>query len=340
MEKKVTPTSTKTEILKAYNELLNKTQETKPDNPKAEQEKKIKETTVSEAAGLTDEKIIGQISSLKLNLNSTLDKIEDDLTSEYQKLLKIREAIAIEDQRLKDFYQINAGADSLAAILAAQKEKKEEFEREMALKKSEFEEQLKTEKNNRDKETKLWEEKRKETEETLKRQRSREDEEYQYSLQLARKKDKDQYEQKKAMLDKELTQKRESFESEISAREQVVAAAEKELAELRSKAENFHAELEKAVQTAIKETTAQLDKEHKFEKQLLLKDHDGEIKLKNQQIESLLSKIKDLEIQLKQAYSKADNAENNTKEITLKAIQSSGQIKIIEKEETRRKSEE
>jgi hypothetical protein len=340
MEKKITPTSTKTEILKAYNELLNKTQETKQDNPKAEQEKKIRETTVAEAAGLTDEKIIGQISSLKLTLNSTLDKIEDDLTSEFQRLLKIREAIDIEDQRLKDFYQINAGADSLAAILAAQKEKKEEFEREMTVKKSEFEEQLKTEKLNREKESRLWEEKRKETEDSLKKQRTREEEEYQYNLQLARKKDKDQYEQKKAILDKELIQKRESFESEINAREQAVAAAEKELTELRSKAENFPADLEKALQASIKETTAQLDKEHKFEKQFLLKDHDGEMKLKSQLIESLLAKIKDLEIQLKQAYSKAENAENNTKEITLKAIQSSGQIKIIEKEETRRKSEE
>lgn len=332
MEKKLTPTSTKTEILNAYNELLIKTRETKQDNPKAEQEKKIKEATVTEAAGLTDEKIIGQISSLKLTLNSTLDKIEDDLTAEFQKLLKIREAIAIEDQRLKDFYQINAGADSLAAILAAQKERKEEFEREMNVRKSEFEEQSKTEKINRDKETRLWEEKRKEAEESLKKLRSREEEEYQYSMKLVRKKDQDQYEQKKASLEKELTQKKESFESEINAREKSVASAEQELTGLRTKAENFPSDLEKAVQSGIKETTAQLEKEHKFEKQFLLKDHEGEIKLKSQQIESLLAKIKDLEIQVKQAYSKAENAESNTKEITLKAIQSSGQIKFIEKE--------
>ena len=340
MEKKVTPTSTKTEILKAYNELLNKIQDSKQDNPIAEQEKKIKETTVATASELTDEKIIGQISSLKLTLNSTLDKIEDDLAAEYQRLLKIREAIVIEDQRLKDFYQINAGADSLAAILAAQKEKKEEFEQEMSLRKSEFEEQLRTEKLNRDKEAKVYEEKRKEAEESVKKLRSREEEEYQYNLQMARKKDKDQYEQKKSVLDKELAEKKASFENEISAREQSVASAEKELAELRLKAEKFPSELEKAVLSSIKETTSQLDKEHKFEKQLLLKDHDGDMKLKNQQIESLLAKIKDLETQLKQAYSKAENAENNTKEITLKAIQSSGQIKIFEKEDNRRKSEE
>ena len=340
MEKKVTPTSTKTEILKAYNELLNKIQESKQDNPKAEQEKKLKETTVETAAGLTDEKIIGQISSLKLNLNSTLDKIEDDLAAEYQKLLKIREAIAIEDQRLKDFYQINAGTDSLAAILAAQKEKKEEFDREMTIRKSEFEEQLKSEKFNRDKETKLWEEKRKEAEESLKKQRSREEEEYQYNLQLTRKKDKDQYDQKKAILEKELAEKKISFENEINSREQTVAAAENELAGLRLKADKFPADLEKAVQATVKETTGKLDKEHDFEMQLILKDHEGEMKLKNQQIESLLARIKDLENQLKQAYAKAENAENNSKEITLKAIQSSGQIKIVEKEDSRRKQEE
>ncbi|HPM88456.1 MAG TPA: hypothetical protein PKX27_10760 [Bacteroidales bacterium] len=340
MEKKLSLTSTKSEILNAYNELVKKIQESKQENPKAEQEKKVKETTVETAAKLTDEEIIGAISALKLSLNSKLDKIEDDLTTERQKLAKIREAISVEDQRLKDLYQINAGADSLAAILAAQKEKKEEFEREMADRKNELEEQIKQEKLNRDKETKLWEEKRKEAEEALKKQRTREEEEYKYNLQLARKKDKDEYEQKKAKLEQELIQKMESFESGIKVREQTVAAAEKELAELRLKAESFPSELEKAVQEAINETTARLEKDYKFEKQLLLKDHEGEIKLKNQQIESLMAKIKDLELQLKQAYSKAENAENNSKEITLKAIQSSGQIKIIEKEEPRRKGEE
>jgi len=340
MEKKVTPSSTKTEIINAYNQLLGKIQESKQDNPKNEQEKKIRDTTVNEAADLSDEKIIGQISTLKLTLNSTLDKIEDDLIIEFERLLKIREAISIEDQRLKDFYQINAGVDSLAVILAVQKEKKEDFDREMAMKNGEFEEELKTQKLNRDKEVKLWEEKRKESEELLKKQRSREEEEYKYNLQLARKKDQDLYEQKKTKQEKELVEKKETFEIEISSREQIVASAEKELTELRSKAEKFPAEMEKAIQASIKETTAYFDKEHKFDKQLVLKDHDGEMKLKNQQIESLQARIKDLEIQLKQAYTKAENSENNTKEITIKAIQSSGQIKIIEKEDPRRKSEE
>ncbi len=340
MDKKISPVNTKTEILNAYNDLLQKIQETKQDNPKTEQEKKIKETTVTSATNLSDEKIIGQISTLKLSLNTTLDKIEDDLSDEYKKLKGIREAISIEEQRLKDFYQINAGADSLAAVLAAQKVKKEEFENEMATRRGEFDEEMKMEKLNREKESKLWDEKRKEQDENLKKQRTREEEEFQYNIQLTRKKEKDQYEQKKNLLEKELTEKRISFENEINAREQAVAAVEKELSELRQKSEKYPADLEKSIQAAIKETTNQLDKDHKFDKQLLLKEHEGEIKLKNQQLESLQLRIKDMETQLKQAYAKAENAESNTKEITLKAIQSSGQIKFIEKEDGRRKGEE
>ena len=75
---------------------------------------------------LTDEEIIGAISAIQLSLNSNWirSRTIDNRTPETG---KIREAISVEDQRPKDLYQIN-GADSLAAILAAQKEKKE-FER-------------------------------------------------------------------------------------------------------------------------------------------------------------------------------------------------------------------
>jgi hypothetical protein len=340
MEKKVSATSTKTEILNAYNSLLEKIEQTKQDNPKVEQERKDKVAIVESSTSLSDEKIISQISTLKLTLNTTLDKIEDDLSGEYQRLKKIREAIVIEEQRLKDLYQINAGADSLAAIIASQKELKEEFEKEMTQKRKEFEEELKSEKANREKDTKAWEEKRKELDENLKKQRTREEEEYQYNLQLASKKDKDQYEQNKVLLEKELTDKRELFESEIKLREQALASAEKELTDLRINAEKFPAELEKAVQSAVKETSAQLEKDHKFEKQLTQKEHENNMKLRSQQIESLQTRIKDLESQLKQAYIKTESAESNTKEITLKAIQSSGQIRIIEKEDTKRKSED
>jgi hypothetical protein len=124
MEKKLSTASTKTEILNAYNELLSSIKLRKTIIPELNRKEKSGKKTVKAATGISDEKIIGQISALKLALNTSLDKIEDDLSSEYLRLKKIREAISIEEQRLSDLYQINAGADSLAAIISAQKEKK------------------------------------------------------------------------------------------------------------------------------------------------------------------------------------------------------------------------
>jgi hypothetical protein len=331
MDKKVSTTSTKTEILNAYTELLEKVNESKQDNPKTEQEKKVRESTVALASALSDEKIIGQISTLKLTVNSSLDKIEDDLAGEYQKLVKIKDAIAIEEQRLSDYYQINAGADSLAVILAIQKEKKAEFENEISTRRREFEEEIRIVRLKWEKEGKEVEEKRKELEDSIKKQRVREEEEYQYNLQLTRKKDKDLYEQKKVSLEKDLTEKRELFENEIKSREQAVMMTENELKDVRARVERFPAELEQAIQAAVKENNTRLDRDYKFEKQLSAKEHESEIKLKGQQLESLQLRIKDLEAQLKQAQAKVENSELNTKEITLKAIESSGQIKFIEK---------
>jgi hypothetical protein len=57
MEKKISLTNTKSEILNAYNELLKRIQDSKQESPKAEQEKKVKEATVEGAAKLTDEEI-------------------------------------------------------------------------------------------------------------------------------------------------------------------------------------------------------------------------------------------------------------------------------------------
>ncbi len=320
MEKKISSTGTKNEILNAYNELLERIKQSKQDIPIAMQEKKSREETMAIVSDISDEKIIQQISALKVEISTLLDKLEEGLIGEIRKLNKIKEASLLEEKRLNELYQINAEADSLAAILGAQKEKKQEFDNEMAEKRKMYETKLKE-----------LEDKHKELELELKKKREREEEEYQYNLQLTRKKEKDIYDQKKATLEKELNEKRITFENEIKSREQALKEAETELADLRKKAESFSTELEKAVQNAIKETTAKLEKEYKFEAQLKLKEHEGEVKLKNIYIESLQAKIKDLEAQLKQALQKAESAEQNTKEITIKAIENSGQVKIVEK---------
>ena len=175
---------------------------------------------------------------------------------------------------------------------------------------------------------------RKEEEEELKKQRKREEEEYNYALQQKRKIDADQYEEKKSRLEKELKDKKESFEQEFKARELAISESENELKELRSKVEEFPAILTKEVDQAVKTATDNLKKEYDYQALLKKKEYESDLKLNSQTIQNLQNRIKDLELQLKQAYTKIDASENNVKDITIKAIESSAASRLTDQQKS------
>lgn len=334
--------NTKNEILEAYEELLVKQQEKKTDEPKKVQELQKQETVVRNASGLSTESIVKEVSGLKVNLSSSLDKLSEGFIAEFHKFEELQKAIQIEKQQLQDLYQLSASTDSLSVMLLAQKEKKEQFELEMANRRKELEDQIKTEKTQFETEMaerkltwkKLQEDlqlKQKEETEQLQKNRKREEEEYGYALKINRKKETDLYEEKKDKLEKELADKKAAFEKDFAERELNIKQAESELNELRKKNVAFPAELEKAVKVAVESATEKLETNYKFEKELREREVSGELKLKTQIIETLQSKIKDMEASLKDYAQKAMSAEASVKDIALRAIDSSAKVFYQEK---------
>ncbi len=299
MEPKVTSQNTKKQILEAYNELLENIQEEEK-APEQEKKEKSEKATVEKAGKLSPEKIYESIASLKSSVNNTLEDAENKMKQVFDEFENLKNAVAIEKKQLEEVYQISANADSLNALLQAQKKKKETFEEEMEQKKAQ------------------WEAEEKEKE----KQRQREEEDYQYNLKKKRQKEQDAYEEKKEKQEKELKEKKVAFEAEISEREARVKAAEEELAELRTKAAEFPKILEKEIEKARKETTEALKKEFEFEKKLEESNNNADIKLKDQVIESLKEKNKELQQSLGQLSQKAVTAEEGLKEIAMKALES------------------
>jgi hypothetical protein len=224
----------------------------------------------------------------------------------------------------------------------AQKEKKEQFELEMANRSRELEEQIKSEKAQFETEMaerklnlkKLQEDtqsKQKEEAEQLQKNRKREEEEYVYTLKINRKKETDLYEEKKEKLEKELADKKAAFEKDFAEREMNIKQAESELNELRKINATFPAEMEKAVKAAVASATEKLETNYRFEKELREREVSGELKLKTQIIETLQSKIKDMEAALKDYAQKAMSAEASVKDIALRAIDSSSKVFYPEK---------
>ena len=351
MEPEISLKNTKNEILAAYEETLKKIQTQKNTEPKQVQEEKRQQETIKKASDNTTEGIVNGITTLKLNVAKELDKLSELLTAEFKKLEDIQIAIRLEKHNLEDLYQVTANADSLAAMIQSQKEKKALFEAEMADKRTAFEEKMKADKLNFDEKIKTesesfetsmkaqkelwkieqqkWAEQQKEIKEKSDKERKREEEEYAYNLKLTRKKESDLYEEKKIRIEKELTEKKITFDKEIASREAEVVSAENELKELRAKTAAFPSEIEKAVATTVKSATEKLQAEFRFEKELTAKQTEGDIKLKEQIIDTLKSKINDMDAIISELSKKAVTAETSVKDIAMKAIESSGKMQLI-----------
>lgn len=323
--------NTKNEILAAYEDLLQKTQETKTEEPKKIQEKQQQETIVKNAATSSYEGIVKNMSNLKIELSSSLDKLGDKFVSEFKKFEELQQAIQLEKKSLEDLYQLSANTDSLSVMLLVQKEKKQQYEDEIAALKSKFEAEIAQSRMQWKKEQDETALKQKEEADLQKKNRQREEEDYQYNLKLTRKKETDLYEEKKSKLEKELTDKKAAYENEFANREATIKSIELEFANLKSKNEAFPAELDKAVSAAVKAETEKLKTENGFEKELTAKQVEGEMKLKEQTILTLQSKIKDLELTIKELTTKAITAESSVKDIAIKAIESTAKIQLIEK---------
>ncbi|MDP2423938.1 MAG: hypothetical protein U1C46_06575 [Bacteroidales bacterium] len=342
MKPEVSTKSTKNEILSAYEDLMKTVQEKKSEEPKKIQERQKQETIVKQAEGLSYENIVNDMARLKSDLSSALDKLGENFVSEFKKFEELQHAIQIEKKNLEDLYQLSVNTDSLAVMLLAQREKKEQFEQEMAARKAEldgkissekerFEDDLAEKKLQWKKEQEAYAIKLKEEAEETRKNKAREEEEYQYNLKLTRKKEADVYEEKKQKLEKELVEKRISFEKEFAEREAGVKAVETELKDLRAKNQSFPSELEQAVAIALKNTTEKLQAEFAFSKELKAKEVEGELKLRDQTIETLKAKIKDMEVMFKEMAQKTSTAEASVKDIAIKAIESTSKLHIVEK---------
>ena len=333
----VTEKSTKAEILKAYETLLKDVQGSKADVPKQIQEEKQRKETLEKVSDVSGEGIVKSITSLKTGLNNSLDEILQSLSNEFKTLEEIRAAIAIEKKSLEDLYSLSANTDSLAAMLLTQKEKKENFEKEIKEKEDTFAKEMTTKKEQWELEKTKQKTDEKEYSEELLKCRKREEEEYTYNLKIKRQKEQDEYESKKIAQDKELNDKKERFEQEVSAREQNLKTVETELSELRKNNAEFPAKLEKVLKEKEAEVTKQLQTKYGFDIQLKEKQYEADIRLKEQIVSSLQEKIKEQQIQLKEYADKASKADADVKDIAVKAIENASKIRMFttktEKEE-------
>jgi len=305
----VTTKNTKNEILAAYNRLL--TQVKKLQCTNREQQRSFdKQKKLVDAVGKESPKTIqNQLTALRERMNDEISTIGEEIEKEMQRLTNVQDAIRIEEDNLKELYEINKTAHTLDVLLLANKQERENFNQEMVLQRSNWKSEQDTFIRNM-----------RETQENTKKEWAREKDEYLYSLKTSRQKEQDEYNAKRAKQAADLEDAQARMDNEFQSRELALKEKELEMEQLRNEVGAFPERMKKEIDAATKRVMDELNKEHKFKFDLMLKEREGEKKLASQMIASLEAKIKSQEAVIQQLNEKASSSVGQVKEIALKAI--------------------
>ncbi len=313
--------STKDQILAAYNQVISKLNEKQSDNPEVKKQREEKALLVETAAKLTSESIFKDLSNLKLRSIQHIDDLSENLLSEFTKLTTVRRAIEAEQQHLNDLYQIKETANTLAALIQSQAEEKEAFEKESTLKLQKFSEEMKENQATWQKQLAELESNYKDRKDLLEKQKKRDEEDYQYNLEITRRKELDDYNQRKIQLEKELEEQR----TDLDQREAKISEQETFLKDLTLKVEDFPNVIKKAIADAEQVLRHQLEKDHHHALELQSKENIAFQKLNEQKVSYLEAKIKEQDQLIKTLTQKADSATEQVQSIANRALDTSAQ---------------
>jgi hypothetical protein len=329
--KKLTPTNTKQEMLMAYNSVLKELEEKQAGELKPEkriEEKKTKEA-VQVAESSTTDGVGKEIAALKLEIGKTLTGISDQLEGEVSRFVAVRNAIAAKEKELTELYEIEKAATSLAALIEAQNQKRQEFTAEMEEKKEFLRQDIDGARVAWKKEQEEHDAAVKERDAAEKKRQTREKEEFDYAFKREQQTATERYTYEKAKLEKELKDKKEQLERELQAREAAIAAKEVELSDLRKQAAQFPKELETSVARAIKETSERLIAEAKSREELLKKGAEGESNVFTARIESLEKTTKEQSERVTALTKQLEAAYQKVQDIAVKTVEGASNNKSV-----------
>ena len=327
----VSMTNTKKELLEAYEEAKEQFETLSKDLLDAEKARKRLEKKVAAATAdaQAEQDPLKRLHDLRGTLSRELTELAERFETEIETYRKIQSAIETKNEELNTIYGVETAASDLAALIDAQRVKKEQFEREMQDQKGAFEakmEEIRTqwqrEKDDRDRHAK-------EQAEAIDKQRQREKEEYEYSFARDKAQRKNTLDDELQTLEKGLAVKRSEFENEsqnrtaeLDTREEAIADREKDVETLQKEVESFPKRNEAAVQKAVADATERLTINFKGDKSLMEARFEGERNVLMGKIEALEKMVASQATQISDLAKKNELAYEKVQDIANRAVAS------------------
>ena len=327
----VSMTNTKKELLEAYEEAKEQFETLSKDLLDAEKARKRleKKAAAATADAQAEQDPLKRLHDLRGTLSRELTELAERFETELETYRKIQSAIETKNEELNTIYGVETAASDLAALIDAQRVKKEQFEREMQDQKGAFEAEMaelriqwQREKADRDRRVK-------EQAEAIDKQRQREKEEYEYTFTRDKAQRKNTLDDELQTLEKELIVKRSEFENEsqnrtaeLDAREKAITDREKDMETLQKEVESFPKRNEAAVQKAVSDATESLTRNFKGDKALMEARFEGERNVLMEKIEALEKMVASQAAQISDLAKKNELAYEKVQDIANRAVTS------------------
>ncbi len=327
---KLSLANTKKEMLDAYHDLIEKMKEQAKSELKPEKAQKLikEKDTVQTADEIGKEGAIKRIFDIKDEIGKTMIDLAGKLEAEQARYQKVKDAIEIKNSELREIFEIERSAFSLAALLEAQKQKKEEFEAQMERAKDALEEDINLTRSRWAKEKQQYEEQIKEQKKEDEKNRKREKEEYEYGFNREKEIKTSQLKDELDRLSKEIAGNKEQFEKEMADKENdllqrdiAVSEREKTMNDLQKQVGEFPKQLENAVTKAVNEAVERVQSDAKKSEELLLKGFEGEKNVLLAKIDSLDKLVNNQQRQIDTLTSQISDAYGKVQNIAIKAVE-------------------
>lgn len=293
----VTMKDTKQTIMDAYLQELEsknklKSQEFNPVGIKATETKK---KAVKFAEGMQHD-LQAKFADMHTTIDTSLRGIQNQLENAKRDLEVVILAKQALTEELDDLYGIQAEAQSLAALVEAQKTLKERFEEAQTMRMAEVDAYVAEKKANIADELTAWNEKAEKVEQ-----------EWKYTFDRECRRQKNEFDDSLEAAERTWKQLKDNAEKDMREREDAITKQEQDILRLRGEIEGFDARLE----AAREEAKQKAKKSHEFEVRALKQAHEADAKVwvhENQMLKdatvNLSEKNVDLENKLETAFDK------------------------------------
>jgi hypothetical protein len=328
----VSMANTKKELLEAYEAAKQRFENMSKDLLNAEKARKRmeKKAAAATADAQAAQDPVKRLHDLRGAISRELTNLAERFETEIETYSKIQSAIETKQGELDTLYGVETAASDLAALIDAQRVKKERFEEEMAAQKSAFESDMQEMRSRWQHEKADQDRQGKDQAEALKRQRQREKEEYEYTFAREKEQRKNALEDELQALEKEIATKRGDFENEIQlrkaqldSREESIADREKDMAALQKEVDSFPKRTEAAIQKAVDDVTERLTREFKSQEELMQARFEGEKNVFLGKIEALEKMVASQANQIDDFSKKSEKAYEKVQDIANKAVSAS-----------------